>query len=222
MTTIASAPPAATADAAPAPIDPLALPDRIKFLIFGIMAFGQFMALVDIQIVAAGQSDRGMKFAADYADYNFTLGTGINTPKAFAPANQKLIDAAAVSGRDVGAYVLFMVIADETDALAEAKWQLYKDGVDREALAWMASQGGRDKNASATSTARTINLPEGAVNTNMGTLIGSYEKVAALLDEVAEVPGTKGIMLTFDDFIIGMDQFGQRIQPLMKSRASVV
>ena len=176
----------------------------------------------DIQIVAAGQSDRGMKFAADYADYNFTLGTGINTPKAFAPANQKLIDAAAVSGRDVGAYVLFMVIADETDALAEAKWQLYKDGVDREALAWMASQGGRDKNASATSTARTINLPEGAVNTNMGTLIGSYEKVAALLDEVAEVPGTKGIMLTFDDFIIGMDQFGQRIQPLMKSRASVV
>ncbi|MET0747870.1 MAG: pyrimidine utilization protein A [Rhizobium sp.] len=176
----------------------------------------------DIQIVAAGQSDRGMKFAADYADYNFTLGTGINTPKAFAPANQKLIDAAAKSGRDVGAYVLFMVIADETDALAEAKWQLYKDGVDREALAWMASQGGRDKNASATSTARTINLPEGAVNTNMGTLIGSYEKVAALLDEVAEVPGTKGIMLTFDDFIIGMDQFGQRIQPLMKSRASVV
>jgi len=34
-------------------IDPMALPDRIKFLIFGIMAFGQFMALVDIQIVAA-------------------------------------------------------------------------------------------------------------------------------------------------------------------------
>jgi pyrimidine oxygenase len=25
-------------------------------------------------------------------------------------------------------------------------------------------------------------------------------------------------MLTFDDFLIGMEQFGQRIQPLMKSR----
>jgi len=35
------------------PIDPSALPNRIKFLIFGIMAFGQFMALIDIQIVAA-------------------------------------------------------------------------------------------------------------------------------------------------------------------------
>jgi pyrimidine oxygenase len=25
-------------------------------------------------------------------------------------------------------------------------------------------------------------------------------------------------MLTFDDFLIGMEQFGQRIQPLMQSR----
>jgi pyrimidine oxygenase len=32
------------------------------------------------------------------------------------------------------------------------------------------------------------------------------------------LPGTKGLMLTFDDFLIGMEQFGQRIQPLMKSR----
>ena len=36
-----------------APIDPGALPDKIKYLIFGVMAFGQFMALIDIQIVAA-------------------------------------------------------------------------------------------------------------------------------------------------------------------------
>jgi DHA2 family multidrug resistance protein len=33
--------------------DPSTLPDARKFLIFGIMAFGQFMALIDIQIVAA-------------------------------------------------------------------------------------------------------------------------------------------------------------------------
>src|SRR6201990_3645251 len=47
--------------AAPAPsrppIDPMALPDRTKFLIFGIMAFGQFMALIDIQIVAASLNE---------------------------------------------------------------------------------------------------------------------------------------------------------------------
>src|SRR5690349_9651113 len=35
------------------PIDPGALPTSTKFLIFAVMAFGQFMALIDIQIVAA-------------------------------------------------------------------------------------------------------------------------------------------------------------------------
>jgi DHA2 family multidrug resistance protein len=38
-------------------IDPMALPDRRKFLIFGVMAFGQFMALIDIQIVAASLNE---------------------------------------------------------------------------------------------------------------------------------------------------------------------
>ena len=28
-------------------------------------------------------------------------------------------------------------------------------------------------------------------------------------------------MLVFDDFLIGLEQFGQRIQPLMKSRQHV-
>jgi DHA2 family multidrug resistance protein len=40
-----------------APIDPMALPDARKFLIFGVMAFGQFMALIDIQIVAASLNE---------------------------------------------------------------------------------------------------------------------------------------------------------------------
>jgi pyrimidine oxygenase len=43
-----------------------------------------------------------------------------------------------------------------------------------------------------------------------------------MLDECATVPATKGIMLTFDDFLIGMEQFGQRIQPLMKCRAKAL
>src|SRR3954447_10145723 len=44
-----SSPPAA---AAPIPATPGALSEKRKFLIFGLMAFGQFMALLDIQIVA--------------------------------------------------------------------------------------------------------------------------------------------------------------------------
>jgi alkanesulfonate monooxygenase SsuD/methylene tetrahydromethanopterin reductase-like flavin-dependent oxidoreductase (luciferase family) len=122
----------------------------------------------DIKLVSAGQSDTGMEFAAKYADYNFILGSAVNTPAAFAPLNTQLLAAAAKTERDVGAYVLFMVIADETDDAAMAKWLRYKEAVDIDALAWMAGQADADKTAGAGSTARTIKLPEGAVNFQYG------------------------------------------------------
>jgi len=112
-----------------------------------------------------------------------------------------------------------MVIADETDEKAMAKWKLYNEGADMGAMAWMSGQADADPNAAEGGTAKAISAPEGAINFNMGTLVGSYASVARMLDECATVPGTKGIMLTFDDFLAGMDQFGQHIQPLMKCRS---
>lgn len=172
-----------------------------------------------IDIVAAGQSTTGIRFAAEHAEYNFILGSGVNTPLALSGTTATLVEAAEETGRDVGALSLFMVIADETDEAAHAKWQDYHDNADHAALAYMAGETATDTTSDGTSTARTIALPEGAVNFNMGTLVGSYETVAKLLDEVAEVEGTKGIMLVFDDFLEGLENFGTRIQPLMKSRA---
>jgi pyrimidine oxygenase len=94
----------------------------------------------EIQIVAAGQSGRGMEFASEFADFNFIMGSGINTPNAIAPANEKLVEAAAKTGRDVGSYVLFMLIAEDTDEEAQKKWDFYREGQDVDALAWMADQ----------------------------------------------------------------------------------
>ena len=174
------------------------------------------------KIVAAGQSPAGVQFAAEYADFNFVMGEGVNTPTKCAANVARLIEASAKTGRDVGSYTLFMIIADETDEAAEAKWESYKAGKDLDALRWLGDQAGVDDRADATSTARHMANPVSAVNFNMGTLVGSYARVAALMDEMEGMPGLKGVMLTFDDFITGMEQFGERIQPLMKSRAGVL
>jgi pyrimidine oxygenase len=172
-----------------------------------------------IPIVSAGQSDRGMDFCADHADFNFIMGTGTNTPVAHANANARLAAACERTGRDVGVYVLMQVIAAETDEEAFAKWDHYRAGADVEALGWIADQASRDVHADPSSTGATIKLPERAVNFNQGTLVGSYASIARMLDETAAVPGTKGIMLTFDDFIEGLDAFGNEIQPRMATRA---
>ncbi|MGI4849636.1 MAG: pyrimidine utilization protein A [Janthinobacterium lividum] len=172
----------------------------------------------EMKVICAGSSDAGMDFSARYADYNFCFGKGVNTPTAFAPSAQKLIAAKEKYGRNVTTYVLMMVIADETDEAARAKWEHYKAGADQEAIAWLGVQGAADTKSGSDTNVRQMADPTSAVNINMGTLVGSYETVARLLDEVAEVPGTEGVLLTFDYFVEGVKAFGERIQPLMKSR----
>src|SRR5690349_12913266 len=167
----------------------------------------------EMKIICAGSSDEGLAFSAQYADYAFCLGVGVNTPTAFAKNNLRLKAATDKTGRDVKTFVLMMVIADETDEKAEAKWQSYRDGVDEDAVKWLKAQSAPNA-VSKTTTVVQLSDTVSAVNINMGTLVGSYAKVAAMLDEMAEVEGTGGVLLTFDDFLVGMDDFGTKIQPL--------
>lgn len=173
---------------------------------------------VPMEIICAGQSDAGMAFSAQYADYNFCFGMGVNTPTAFAPTVAKLMAANARTGRDVRAYALFMVIADETDDAARAKWEHYKAGTDQEAVAWLNLQSAADTKSGGDTNVRHMVDPVSVVNINMGTVVGSYETCARLLDEIDTIEGCDGVLLTFDDFVKGIEDFGARIQPLMKSR----
>src|SRR5919112_3552369 len=114
-----------------------------------------------------------------------------------------------------------MVIAEETDEAALAKWDFYNQGADKEALAHLLGHAAADVNTEATSMAAAIQRSPSPINFNMGTLVGSYASVARMLDEAATMPGVKGIMLTFDDFLVGMDAYGTRIQPLMDCRMHI-
>ncbi|ANF58483.1 pyrimidine utilization protein A [Halotalea alkalilenta] len=176
----------------------------------------------DMKLICAGQSDAGMAFSARHADFNFCFGKGINTPTAFAPAAERMHAAAEAAGREVKSFALFMVISAETDDEARAKWEYYKEGADEEALAWLTDQASKDTRSGGDTNVRQMSDPTSAVNINMGTLIGSYEHVARMLDEISEMPGVEGVLLTFDDFIEGVETFGQRIQPLMRCRQSAV
>ena len=171
------------------------------------------------KIICAGSSTEGLAFTAQYADYSFALGKGTNTPTAFADVNERLRAAKAKTGRDVAAYILFMVIADDTDEKAMAKWQSYREGVDREAVQWLVGQA--SGNTAEDTNTKQLAAEQAAVNLNMGPLVGSYESIARMLDEVATVPDTAGVLLTFDDFEAGIEAFGTKIQPLMKCRQGV-
>jgi pyrimidine oxygenase len=176
-----------------------------------------------IPIICAGQSDAGTRFASQYCDYNFCSGGQVNQPLAATESVARLVAANAETGRDCGALLLQMVIADETDEAAFAKWEHYKAGTDFEAIAWRDAQAEDDPNRDPYSQPlRRKTLGVDKLPTNQGVFVGSYASVARMLDDMATVPGVRGVMLTFDDFLIGMEQFGQRIQPLMKCRAKAL
>ncbi|MFZ5779647.1 MAG: pyrimidine utilization protein A [Pseudomonadota bacterium] len=174
-----------------------------------------------VDIVCAGQSEAGIDFAARYGTYNFISGTGINEPERVAPSIARLRTACAASGRDCGALVLALVLAEETREAAFAKWERYKAGADLEALARRAAQAGADVRAGPDSNINRFKAEGAALPASMVTFIGSHADVAAGLDTLADIPGVRGIMLVFDDYLAGIETFGQRVQPLMRSRAGL-
>ena len=111
-----------------------------------------------------------------------------------------------------------MVIADDTDEAAMAKWKLYRDGVDEEAISWLKDQARRRHRSTPPPTSASSPRRKAAVNLNMGTLVGSYATSRGCWTRCREVPGTAGVLLTFDDFEKGIEDFGQKIQPLMTCR----
>ena len=176
-----------------------------------------------IPIICAAQSDAGTMYAAKYADYNFCASFGYNAPTAVAPSVARLVAANQVTGRDCGALILTMIIADETDEAANAKWEHYKAGTDFEALAYRDGQAQDDPTTDpyAQPNRRRI-LGTNKLPTNQGVLVGSYATVARMLDELSDVPGVRGVMMTFDDFVIGMEQFGTRVMPLLRCREKLL
>ncbi|MFD9666284.1 pyrimidine utilization protein A [Rhodococcus sp. NPDC059968] len=175
-----------------------------------------------IKVVSAGQSDRGMKFVADYCDYGFVVDNGVNVPKDIAPTVERLNAAKAEVSNEIGCYVLQLVIAAETDEEAMKKWETYNQGADAEAMAAMGLISAGDPTVSSgVTTSSTINNALKAKVAVPHVICGSYETVARSLDDVAEIPGVSGVMLIFDDYLVGIEQFGQYIQPLMKSRSEI-
>jgi pyrimidine oxygenase len=175
-----------------------------------------------IPIICAAQSDAGTKFAVEHADYNFCSSGGVNEPTRVAGSVARLVEANKVAKKNCGALVLTMIIADETDEAAMAKWELYKAGTDHEAIAWREAQFADDPTADPLAGPnRRRTLGTQGLPTQGGVLIGSYVSVAGMLDELSRVPGIQGVMLTFDEFVSGIENFGRYIQPLMRCRAGL-
>ena len=84
------------------------------------------------------------------------------------------------------------------------------------------AQSAADTKSGSDTNVRHMSSEVSNVNLNIGLLCGSYASVARMMDEIDGIPGLAGVLLTFDEFVSGTQMFGERIQPLMKTRQHVV
>jgi pyrimidine oxygenase len=174
-----------------------------------------------VPIVCARQSNRGMQFCAAHGDYQFIFGQ--DDFAATAADTQRLLDYATQAERAVGAYALYFVITGETDAVAEHKWVSYREGADLEAIAFMMGQAtalmtGQTHPDASGSAAAIATQMQNAFALNIGKVMGSHASVARQLDTLAAIDGLTGIMCIFDDFVLGIEDFGRNVVPLLHCR----
>jgi pyrimidine oxygenase len=184
-----------------------------------------------ITVLCAGQSDRGFQYAAEVGDYNFMAG-----PLAELRGLRTKLDAAcALTGRKVGGYALFGIVAAETDEAAVAMANHMLDGTDEVAVANLHGYNVQDTHGGSTGSVRknrlarpTIELADdGLAAYVLGAcfaiphLVGSYGRIAQYLDQVETFAGLDGVVMTFPEFVSGVAEFGERIMPLMVTRRNV-
>jgi|HubBroStandDraft_6_1064221.scaffolds.fasta_scaffold226333_1 pyrimidine oxygenase len=164
-----------------------------------------------IPIICAGQSERGLRFTAQHADFSF-LGGQDDSLADLGKLNAKLQDMARSYGRNVGAYVLLTVIAEETDEAAFAKRDFYIEHSDRVAMAEWARVAGMDFSRAT--------YKDLAIQTFMAIpyVAGSYRTVAAYLDGLAE-QGLAGVCFIFPDYEHDLQRLVDNVLPLLKYRS---
>ena len=175
---------------------------------------GQYFTMTDCRVSPRPQrtedhlrrpSDEGLAFTAQYADYNFCARQGHQHADAPAPTGRPPAAAKAKTGRNVASYILFMIIADETDEEAMAKWELYGTARTRRRWPGWSTRPRPTQRPASNTNVRHSRRPGVGGEHQHGHAGRLLRKVARMLDEVATVPGMAGVLLAFDDFVKGTE-----------------
>jgi len=160
-----------------------------------------------IPLIGAGQSEQGMRSAAQWADYNFVFGD----VETAGHLTAKTAEYAAQAGRQVATYVLIAVVAEETDNKAEQVADRLAETVDLEAVEKWRALGVADAAGSASSRHKAD------VFMGVTSVIGSYERVAAYFGQLSRL-GIRGAAMFFPDWLNDVRKFGENVIPLVRAR----
>jgi pyrimidine oxygenase len=158
-------------------------------------------------ILCAATSDVGFDFVIDECDIAFMGAADASSDRAM-----RAKEMAADRGKKTGVYGLMMMIPGETDAEAQARVDLYNQGVDLEAMANRTREYTADTPENSMVKKVVASATAGKA-VNQSAFIGSEDTIVERLLETIDRLDLDGVVFTFGDFIKDLEFFGQRILP---------
>ncbi|HEX7759022.1 MAG TPA: LLM class flavin-dependent oxidoreductase [Caulobacteraceae bacterium] len=159
-------------------------------------------------LICAGMSERGFRFAVREADACFIGG---RSREELRDASRRAKAVAVELGTSIKTYAMCTMIYAETDAKAEALVTKYAEGADMGAIIAMLKSWGVPADKLTATAAK-----QGPFMTQ--TMVGSpttcAEKVAAFLSGCE----LDGLMLIFPDYVEGLKMFGAEILPGLREK----
>ena len=157
-------------------------------------------------IIAAGQSDRGFKFATREADACFVGGY---TTEERREASTRAKRVAAENGYSIKTFAMCTIIHGSSEAEAKEKVAFYESGVDLEAVkSQMKAWGVPADRVEAAAKKR------GAFQTEL--VVGTPDSCADQIVAFVESCELDGLMLIFPDYVAGLTMVGEEILPTLR------
>jgi pyrimidine oxygenase len=154
-------------------------------------------------LICAGMSERGLRFAVREADACFIGGS---TPEERRDASRRAKTIAAEYGKTIKTYAMCTIIHAETDQKAEALVARYSEGVDMGAVVEMMRSWGAPPEKLTAAAER-----QGAFMTQ--TVVGNPATCRAQVEGFITDCELDGLMLIFPDYLEGLQMFGAEMLP---------
>ena len=165
-----------------------------------------------VKIVCAGQSDRGMQFTSEFADYQF-MGGALD-PDALESQMKRVRAASGAAGRKMEAFPLYHCVVRDSMQECDDVIGGWRETQDLEAVRTMEGHASMNSEADVESLNKTL---LGSDNFMLWEIIkGSPAEVAEQIRDIEAVDGVGGLMFTFQDYLVDIDRFGRQVMPLLK------
>src|SRR5581483_6377112 len=157
----------------------------------------------------------GYRFVAEHCNYAFITGDSVEETKAASLKAKALVEEV---GRPVRTQANVILILGETEDAARAMYQDYVVGADRDAIDNVFHLRARDRTAERVANMKDRYESEDRIIYGGLTCVGGPEHTAEFFEDLAVNGAVDGIVMAFQDFLVGLRTFGDKVMPLLRRR----